>query len=120
MDVASTELVSKLKLPTRNHAKPYKLNWLNNETGLKVKKQALVSFAIGNYHDERWCDVLPMSACHILLGRPWQFDRNAVHDGVSNVYTVTTIGGKKIRLLPLPPKVEPMEEIGRASCRERV
>ncbi|XP_048229543.1 uncharacterized protein LOC125370018 [Ricinus communis] len=103
-DVASTELVSKLKLPLRNHAKPYKLNWLNNETGLKVKKQALVSFTIGNYHDERWCDVLPMSACHILLGRPWQFDRNAVHDGVSNIYTVTTTGGKKIRLLPLPPK----------------
>ncbi|XP_048228314.1 uncharacterized protein LOC125369579 [Ricinus communis] len=109
-DVASTELVSKLKLPLRNHAKPYKLNWLNNETGLKVKKQALVSFTIGNYHDERWCDVLPMSACHILLGRPWQFDRNAVHDGVSNIYTVTTTGGKKIRLLPLPPKVEPMVE----------
>ncbi|XP_048228311.1 uncharacterized protein LOC125369575 [Ricinus communis] len=87
-DVASTELVSKLKLPLRNHAKPYKLNWLNNETGLKVKRQALVSFTIGNYHDERWCDVLPMSACHILLGRPWQFDRNAVHDGVSNIYTV--------------------------------
>ncbi|XP_048228313.1 uncharacterized protein LOC125369577 [Ricinus communis] len=109
-DVASTELVSKLKLPLRNHAKPYKLNWLNNETGLKVKKQALVSFTIGNYHDECWCDVLPMSACHILLGRPWQFDRNAVHDGVSNIYTVTTTGGKKIRLLPLPPKVEPMVE----------
>ncbi|XP_048229084.1 uncharacterized protein LOC125369855 [Ricinus communis] len=94
-DVASTELVSKLKLPLRNHAKPYKLNWLNNETGLKVKKQALVSFTIGNYHDERWCDVLPMSACHILLGRPWQFDRNAIHDGVSNIYTVTT-GGKRL------------------------
>ncbi|XP_048226279.1 uncharacterized protein LOC125368728 [Ricinus communis] len=75
-----------------------------------VKKQALVSFTIGNYHDERWCDVLPMSACHILLGRPWQFDRNAIHDGVSNIYTVTTTGGKKIRLLPLPPKVEPMVE----------
>ncbi|XP_048229368.1 uncharacterized protein LOC125369936 [Ricinus communis] len=85
-DVASTELVSRLKLPLRNHAKPYKLNWLSNETSLKVKKQALVSFTIGNYHDERWCDVLPMSACHILLGRPWQFDRNVVHDGVSNIY----------------------------------
>ncbi|XP_057532799.1 uncharacterized protein LOC130810675 [Amaranthus tricolor] len=109
-DVASTELVSKLKLPTRNHAKPYKLNWLDNDTGLKVKKQALVSFTIGNFYDERWCDVLPMSACHILLGRPWQFDRKAIHDGVSNVYTVTTKLGKKIRLLPLPPKVEPMVE----------
>ncbi|XP_057550670.1 uncharacterized protein LOC130828725 [Amaranthus tricolor] len=109
-DVASTELVSKLKLPTRNHAKPYKLNWLDNDTGLKVKKQALVSFTIGNFYDERWCDVLPMSACHILLGRPWQFDRKAIHDGVSNVYTVTTKLGKKIRLLPLPSKVEPMVE----------
>ena len=28
-----------------------------------------------------------MDVYHILLGRPWQFDRNAVHEGKMNVYS---------------------------------
>ncbi|XP_074278573.1 uncharacterized protein LOC141602166 [Silene latifolia] len=57
--------------------------------GVKVKKQALLSFVMGPYEDEVWCDVLPMSACHILLGRPWQFDRKVVHQGKDNIYIVS-------------------------------
>jgi hypothetical protein len=26
------------------------------------------------------CDVVSMHATHLLLGRPWQFDRKAKHD----------------------------------------
>jgi hypothetical protein len=29
-----------------------------------------------------------MDVCHILLGRPWQYDRNVVHDGRKNTYTL--------------------------------
>ncbi|XP_021757420.1 uncharacterized protein LOC110722456 [Chenopodium quinoa] len=83
-DVVASELVNKLKLPTRDHVKPYKLNWLDNDSGVRVRKQALVAFSVGNFCDERWCDVLPMTACQILFGRPWQFDRKAIHDGVTN------------------------------------
>jgi hypothetical protein len=32
------------------------------------------------------CDVAPLSACHLLLGRPWQFDLDATHGGRSNTY----------------------------------
>ena len=28
-----------------------------------------------------------MDGCHILLGRPWQFDRGMHHDGWKNTYT---------------------------------
>ena len=28
-----------------------------------------------------------MDACHLLLGRPWQFDNQAIHDGTKNVYS---------------------------------
>ena len=28
-----------------------------------------------------------MDACHLLLGRPWQFDRKARHDGEKNSYS---------------------------------
>ena len=33
------------------------------------------------------CDVVKMSACHLLLGRPWQFDLDATHTGRSNNYS---------------------------------
>ena len=32
------------------------------------------------------CDVMKMDVCHILLGRPWQYDRGAAHDGKKNNY----------------------------------
>ena len=28
-----------------------------------------------------------MDACHVLLGRPWQFDRRTKHDGHKSTYT---------------------------------
>jgi hypothetical protein len=40
---------------------------------VKVNKQVLVAFTIGRYSDEVLCDVVPMNAGHILLGRPWQY-----------------------------------------------
>jgi len=35
-----------------------------------VDKQVLINFSIGNYKDEVLCDLVPMEATHILLGRP--------------------------------------------------
>jgi hypothetical protein len=34
------------------------------------------------------CDLIPMDVCHLLLGRPWQYDTNVVHDGRKNTYTL--------------------------------
>ena len=39
---------------------------------MKVVSQALISFTLEKYNDEVLCDVLPMQAGDILLGRPWQ------------------------------------------------
>ena len=47
-----------------------------------------VQFSIGKYKDEVLCDVILMEACHILLGRPWQFDRKSIHNGLSNEITL--------------------------------
>ncbi|XP_027169405.1 uncharacterized protein LOC113769129 [Coffea eugenioides] len=55
-NVASSLMVDNLKLPTRDHPRPYKLQWLNNSG----------------------------EASHIILGRPWQFDRQVTFDGVTN------------------------------------
>ena len=40
-----------------------------------MNKQVLVSFSIGKYKDKVLCDVVLMQARHLLLGRPWQFNR---------------------------------------------
>ena len=61
-----------------------KLQWLNDSGEVKMTKQVVVPFSIGKYVDEVLCDVVPMQASHILLGRPWQYDRKAIHDGVKN------------------------------------
>jgi hypothetical protein len=70
---------------------------------VKVTKQVVVPFSIGKYVDEVLCDMVPMQASHILLGRPWQYDRKAIHDGVKNRYTIVK-DGKTITLVPLTPK----------------
>ena len=102
-NVASTLLVDKLDLPTMKHPRPYKLQWLNDSAEAKVTKQVLISFSIGDYHAEVLCDVVPMLAGHILLGRPWQFDSRAHHDCYKNCYTVP-FNGKIIVLKPLRPR----------------
>jgi hypothetical protein len=43
-----------------------------------------------------------MDACHLLLGRPWQYDRRATHDCYTNTYSFFK-DGVKIKLTPLPP-----------------
>ncbi|XP_052882237.1 LOW QUALITY PROTEIN: uncharacterized protein LOC108458581 [Gossypium arboreum] len=102
-NVASTMMVERLGLPTTKHPSPYKLQWLNDRGELKVTKQVLVSFNIGKYSDEVLCDVIPMHAGHLLLGRPWQFDRRVQHDGYTNRYTFKFMG-KNVTLAPLTPK----------------
>ncbi|XP_074305672.1 uncharacterized protein LOC141640893 [Silene latifolia] len=96
-------MVSKLSLPTQEHPNPYKLRWLSKGSEVRVDKQCIVPFSIGKvYKDEILCDVVPMDACHLLLGRPWEFDRNTTHQGKENVY-VFKHNGKRVTLTPLPP-----------------
>ncbi|XP_071917122.1 uncharacterized protein [Coffea arabica] len=102
-NVASSLMVDNLKLPTRDHPRPYKLQWLNNSGEVRVTKQVLISFQIHKYSDEVLCDVVPMQASHIILGRPWQFDRQVTFDGVTNKYSFL-YNSKKVTLAPLSPK----------------
>jgi hypothetical protein len=102
-NVASTYLVEKLALTTLKHPHPYRLQWLNECGEIKVTRQVLVALSIGKYEDEVLCDVVPMHACHLLLGRPWQYDRRVTHDGFTNRYSFT-LKRQPITLVPLTPK----------------
>jgi hypothetical protein len=102
-NVASTILVEKLNLSTLKHSRPYNLQWLNDCGEIKVNKQVLISFSIGKYKDEVLCDVVPMHAGHILLGRPWQFDKKVTHDGFKNRYSFVK-DSRTVTLVPLTPR----------------
>jgi hypothetical protein len=80
-NLVSTEMVENLELETTDHPSPYKVSWLQKGHQASVTKQCLVDFKMGEYKDKVLCDVIPMDVCHVLLGRPWQYDRNVVHDG---------------------------------------
>ena len=101
-NVASTHLVSKLGLSTIPHLLPHALQRLKKGNEVQVTKQALISFSVGNLRDEVLCDVLPMDACHLLLGRPWQFDKDVIHNGRSNPYSFK-LKGQNYTLTPLLP-----------------
>ena len=42
---------------------------------------------------------MTIDACHLLLSKPWQYDRNIVHDGKNNTY-IFMFNNTKIVLLP--------------------
>jgi hypothetical protein len=101
-NVASTIMVEKLGLPMVKHPRSYKLQWLNDSGEIRVNKQVLVAFRICKYEDEVLCDVVPMQVGHLLLGRPWQFDRQVKHDGFTNKYSFV-LNQRSITLVPLTP-----------------
>lgn len=93
--MVSKEAVEKLGLKVEKHPHPYSLRWLDKGKTVRVESKCLVSFSIGKkYFDEVECGVVGMDTCHILLGRPWQYDRRAVHDGFKHTYTLWKDGEK--------------------------
>jgi hypothetical protein len=102
-NLVATEMVEKLELKTHKHPSPYKVSWLQKGHQVSVTRRCLVEFKIGDYRDKILCDVIPMDVCHVLLGRPWQFDRKVVHDGRMNTYTLEK-DGETHTLLPIKDK----------------
>nr|XP_033517225.1 uncharacterized protein LOC117281471 [Nicotiana tomentosiformis] len=101
-NVVSSYFVKHLGLTYMKHPTPYRLQWLNDSSELKVNKQCMISFDVGRYEDDILCDIIPIQACHILLGRPWQYDRNIFHDGKNNRYSLE-LNSRKFTLAPLSP-----------------
>ena len=85
-NIISIEMVEKLSLKKVRHLIPYKVSWLHKRHQILVSEQCDVDFQIGAYKDNILCDVMPMDICHILLGRPWQFDKSVLHDGRRNCH----------------------------------
>ncbi|KAK1681406.1 hypothetical protein QYE76_042254 [Lolium multiflorum] len=101
-NLASTELCTKLNLPLRKHPHPYHVQWLSDNGNVKIQHTVTISFKIGAYEDTIDCDVVPMTVCHMLLGRPWQYDKKANHDGYTNAYSFK-VNDKTYILRPMTP-----------------
>jgi hypothetical protein len=99
-NLVSLEMVEKLSLEMFVHPTPYKVTWLHKGHHILVNEQCKIKFKIGNYQDEVLCDVITMDVCHVLLGRPWQYDQREIYDGRKNTYTFEK-NGERHTLLPL-------------------
>jgi hypothetical protein len=102
-NLISTEMVEKMELETIEHPIPYRVSCLQKGHQVNVTKQRLVEFKIGGYRDEILCNVIPMDVFHLLLGSPWKYDRNVIHDGRKNTYTLEK-NGRTHMLLPIKYK----------------
>jgi hypothetical protein len=106
-------LVEKLSLPTRKHSNTYHIQWLNDGGKIRVSRSVRIPFFIGAYSDYVDCDVVPMEACSLLLGRPWQYDIDSLHHGRSNHYSLM-FKGQKIIIHPMTPEQIVKDEFARA------
>src|SRR3954463_2879303 len=70
---------------------------------MKVSHMVRVNFEIGPYMDSIEFDVVTMTVCHLLLGRPWLYDRSVQHNGRANTYHLE-FKGKMINLHPMTPQ----------------
>lgn len=61
-------MVDKLKFKSFPHSTPYKVSWLSKGQHVLVDEKTWLDFEIGDYKDRVLCDILPMDACHLLLG----------------------------------------------------
>ena len=64
-NVASVRLVSKLNIDTKPHPRPYKLQWLSEDSEVRVSQQVELCLTMGKYIDKILYDVVPMEASHI-------------------------------------------------------
>ncbi|GFY94470.1 phototropin 2 [Actinidia rufa] len=116
-NIVSRTMVEKLGLSTKKHKYPYSIKWIKEVGKMELTEQCDISFSNGkDYQDVVICDVVDMDACHMLLGRPWQFDKNTFRRGEDNTYTFYQ-GVVKIVLAPMRPfKGRSLSYVGRHEC----
>ena len=66
--IISKDVVERLQLKIKTHPNPYAIGWIKEVGGIWVHERYKLSFFIGKYNDEVYCDVVDMDVCHIYFG----------------------------------------------------
>ncbi|VVA41639.1 PREDICTED: gag-pol poly, partial [Prunus dulcis] len=109
LNVISETAVARLHLQAEPHPHPFHVGWVD-KTRLPVTERCLVPLQLGPCHEQLYCDILPMSVAHVLLGRPWLYDRRVKSCGRENTYTFPH-EGKNITLKPSNPAIKPTKDV---------
>ncbi|CAL9004139.1 unnamed protein product [Prunus brigantina] len=109
LNVISKTAVDRLQLQAEPHPQPFHVGWVD-KTRLPVTERCLVPLQLGTCHEQLYCDILPMSVAHVLLGRPWLYDRRVKSCGRENTYTFQH-EGKNIKLKPSNPTIKPTKDV---------
>jgi hypothetical protein len=79
-----------LNLVITPHPQPYQLAWVQKDgPHLLVSKCCLVTFSIGQFNDIFLYDFSPLDCVDLLLGIPYQTQRNAIYLAKSRQYQIT-------------------------------
>ncbi|XP_020872641.1 uncharacterized protein LOC110226211 [Arabidopsis lyrata subsp. lyrata] len=101
-NIIAEEAARKLGLPFEAHPTAYSITWLQEGVSFRVSHRTLVPFSIGPFYKDRmYFDIAQMNVSHLILGRPWEYDRKIIHDGAANTYDFLW-ETHKILLLPSP------------------
>ncbi|TYK19824.1 Asp_protease_2 domain-containing protein [Cucumis melo var. makuwa] len=102
--IIDRKLVTTFKLEIEPRSNPYKIELIKKGGNTQISEICSVPLSIGGtYKDQTVCDVLDIDVCHIYLGRPWQYDVQAIYRGSENTYEFQWMN-KKIVLIPLSKK----------------
>jgi len=108
-NLISQELVNRLHLITTPHPNPYHLEWVQKDgPHLLLSQRYLVTFSIRQLKDTILCDVSPLDCLDLLLGIPYQAQRNAIYMAKSSQYKLRKYGQTYIltTTTPKPPSTK--------------
>ena len=95
LNAVASASVPTLDLQAQIHPRPYRAMWIN-DASLVVTMRCLVPLQVAGYHEEIWCDILPMGVGSVLLGRPWLYDRDIAQYGKTNRCVFYYVGSKQV------------------------
>ena len=115
-NLINARVVHDLQLPTKLRTLQYGLNGINSGASQLITHTCDVHITIGSYKDVITCDVSQMECTHILLGRPWLFDKKVIYDGYLNTHAFNHLG-RRFTLLPLSPHEVLQDQVRRNQAR---